>query len=243
MRGFSQETAETSSASPLAGAAAGTSLSGMSRHSTLLCAILCACAAFAGEDVSSQPARKPLFNGKDLDGWVAPADSNAWKVEQKLLLGASAGGAWLRTEKEYADFTLNFEYRLQAGANSGVSLRCPAKGDPAHDGVEIQLLDDAYPAYKNVEPAQRTGAIYMQVPARLRAAHPAGEWNTCEIACRGSEIVVSLNGVEVNRVNLNAERTGRDGRTPLRERPRSGFIALEARAGEVAFRKLEIRKL
>lgn len=180
--------------------------------------------------------------GKDLKGWVVTGETNDWTVEKGVLSCESAKGSWLRTEKEYADFVLKLEYRLSPGANSGVSIRCPAKGDPAHDGLEVQLLDDGSSLYKNVEPEQRTGAIYMQAASRTnaRAALPAGEWNRCEISCIGAEVVVRINDVEVNRVNLWAFKTGRDGRSALKDRPLNGVIALEARNGRVDFRKITI---
>lgn len=156
--------------------------------------------------------------------------------------GTASKEAWLRSENELADFELKFEYRLASGANGGVSLRCPKVGDPAHDGIEIQLLDDGFSAYRNLKSEQHTGAIYMQAAPRTRSGNAAGEWNVCEISCRGSEVSVRINAIEVNRVNLNSFKKGLDGRTPLSQRLASGVLALEARNGAVAYRKIVIEK-
>jgi len=184
-----------------------------------------------------------LFNQKDLTGWQAPEGLAQWSAADGILASGGEKDSWLRSESEYADFVLRLEYRLAAGANSGVSIRCPKDGDPAHEGLEVQLIDDTHALYKNLKPEQYTGAIYMQAAARTKAAKPAGEWNQCEISCRGVELVVRINGIEVNRVNLNSQKKGLDGRTPLSERARSGVIALEARGGRVEFRKLSIERL
>jgi len=183
---------------------------------------------------------KALFNGKDLDGWIVSGGMTEWKAERGILFSEGTKNSWLRTEKEYTDFVLKFEYRLASGANSGVSLRCPSSGDPAHEGLEVQLLDDGSGLYKNLRPEQYTGAIYMQAAARTKAALAAGEWNRCEITCLGTEVIVRINDVEVNRVNLKAHKTGKDGRLALSERAESGVIALEARGGRVEFKKLTI---
>jgi len=198
-----------------------------------------AVAAFAAE----KPTGTALINTNDLSGWQAPEGLSQWSATKGVLASDGEKVSWLRTESEYTDFVLRLEYRLASGANSGVSVRCPKSGDPAHDGLEVQLIDDAHALYKNLKPEQYTGAIYMQAAARTRAAKPAGEWNQCEISCRGVELVVRINGIEVNRVNLNSYKKGLDGRTPLSERARSGVIALEARGGHVEFQKLFIERL
>jgi hypothetical protein len=41
--------------------------------------------------------------------------------------------------------------------------------------------------------------------------HPSGEWNSCDIVCRGDTITVTINGVVQNRVTGCSLREGRIG--------------------------------
>src|SRR5262245_35480772 len=83
-------------------------------------------------------------------GWVvtewrdlakpAPKDVH-WTVKDGILSGGKQRGTWLISEKEYSDFILEFEIKLTERGNSGVALRAPMKGDPAFDGMELQVAD------------------------------------------------------------------------------------------------------
>ena len=84
-----------------------------------------------------------LYNGKDLTGWHAKNGKiEAWKANGEMISCVAPGGGWLTSDKVYGDFELRLEYRIHAGGNSGVGIRYPAEGDPAHVGMEIQVLDD-----------------------------------------------------------------------------------------------------
>src|SRR5262249_6812297 len=49
----------------------------------------------------------PLFNGKDLDGWVIKGKKEGWQVKDGVIRSEGArGGDWMRTKKEYGDFVL-----------------------------------------------------------------------------------------------------------------------------------------
>src|SRR5262249_32869237 len=86
-------------------------------------------------------------------GWVVDGGSpRAWRVEDGELVatgrapGTYTDTGWLLTERSYADFRLRFEFRLSAGANSGVALRAvPGEktGDsPIPERLAVQILDE-----------------------------------------------------------------------------------------------------
>lgn len=186
----------------------------------------------------------PLYNGRDLSGWaVKDGRLESWKADGELLSCVAGGGGWLRTEREYADFVLRVDWRIPPGGNSGVGIRFPLRGDPAHQGMEIQILDDNAPEYTNLKPAQYTGSIYYQVAPSRRAARPAGEWNTYEITCDGPRVRVVLNGVEIVNINVDDYQVGEGGYPPLAQRPRSGYIGLQSHGSRVDFRNLQIKVL
>ena len=47
-------------------------------------------ASCTGAGEAADPAWKPLFNGKDLSGWV-PVGSAVWKVEDGVVVGGQDG--------------------------------------------------------------------------------------------------------------------------------------------------------
>src|SRR3990172_4759057 len=71
----------------------------------------------------------------------APPAGAEWKVENGVLVGSDPRGTWLVSEKEFGDFVLEFEWRLGERGNSGCALRAPLFGDPAFDGLELQMVD------------------------------------------------------------------------------------------------------
>src|SRR6185437_2800024 len=105
--------------------------------------------------------------------------------------------------------------RLTAGSNSGVYLRAPA--DTSHisrTGMEIQLLDETDPRYKDIKDWQRTGAIYHVKAPEPGHLKPTGQWNTMQITADGPRVTITLNGALVvddrldSHPELFAEHTG-----------------------------------
>lgn len=188
---------------------------------------------------------QPLFNGQDLEGWE-PADLQAgtcWQVEDGMLACNGSEGTWLRSRKEFGDFDLRLEYRLEPGGNSGVFLRVPENG--AHQGrannnggpsgVEVQILDDAAERYRNLQPYQYSASVYGIAAAKERVARPAGEWNSLQITCRGTHYRVIHNGITV--VDAAAEAF-----PELAERELRGYLGLQNHGTRVWFRRLRIRE-
>jgi hypothetical protein len=191
-----------------------------------------------------------LYNGKDLSGWeVQGGKIDSWKADGELLSCVKSKGGWLRTSKVYSDFVLRIEYRIPKGGNSGVGLRFPPVGDPAHDGMEIQILDDPAPEYAGIKPAQHTGGVYYQAPAKQGVAKPPGEWNKYEITCLGPHVKVVLNDQVVNDVWVDKYTKGEGGHKPLSERPEVGYIGMQshefhgANGTRIDFRNIELQDL
>ena len=108
------------------------------RRLLVIWTVLTACHGWA------QPGAQTLFNGNDLTGWRAMfgGSLDAWAVENGEIVVAQAGrGGWLRTERMYRDFELEFDFLIPPGGNSGVGLRCSSVGDPAFSGFEVQIFD------------------------------------------------------------------------------------------------------
>lgn len=184
----------------------------------------------------------PLFNGKDLSGWIERGSKGGYVVEDGKLV-CLPHGRFLFTEKEYADFSFKFEFKLTPGANNGVAIRSPLEGNPAYDGMEIQILDDYHPRYRNLRPAQYHGSIYDVVPAKRGYLKPAGQWNEEEIICKGSHVKVILNGAVI----VDADLSKITDPEVLKRHPglkrRSGHIGFFGHGDRVEFRNIRIKVL
>jgi hypothetical protein len=169
--------------------------------------------AFAGMSAVPQVQEAgftPLFNGKDLTGWVYGTRNGApnktgkgYQVENGVIFTTKDDGGNLFTEKEYSDFTLRFEVKLTENANNGIGIRAPLEGDAAYVAMEIQVLDDGGSQYTALQPAQYHGSVYQMFPAKRGHQKPVGEWNVEEITAKGRRITVTLNGVTIVDANLD----------------------------------------
>jgi hypothetical protein len=188
----------------------------------------------------------PLFNGVDLKGWKRfDVKNDVWSVEdRKIVCAGKAGGGWLGTEREYADFELRLEYRLAPGGNSGVYIRAPDKGHISRAGMEIQILDDNHPRYAKLDFYQYTGSIYHVVAPTQRAGKKAGEWNQLVIHAEGRQVIVILNGKKI--VDADLDRCRRDPKVAKEHHGlarTTGRIGLQSHSERVEFRNLRIRDI
>jgi hypothetical protein len=181
-----------------------------------------------------------LFNGKDLTGWKATGKMEVWGVENGLLVLKGGGGGWLMTEKEYGDFELRVEYRFpQKMTNSGVGIRAPLKGDPAYQGMEIQLIDDVN--WKGLKPTQNSGAIYDVVPPAKMVNKAIGEWNDMRIIAKGRQVKIELNGTILVDADLDKYKEHFK-KHPGLER-KDGHIGLQSYNYRVDFRNIFLKPL
>jgi hypothetical protein len=192
-----------------------------------------------------EPGFTLLFDGKSLKGWILVGGRGpGYVVENGILVCPAEGGGNLFTEKEYSNFILRFEFRMEPGGNNGVGIRAPLQGDAAYQGMEIQILDDQHPKYKGwIKPEQHHGSIYDVIPARTGFLKPAGEWNEEEIMADGRHIRVTLNGVIILDVNLDIVREP----AVLKRHPgllrTSGHIGFLGHGTRVEFRNIRIKEL
>jgi hypothetical protein len=107
-----------------------------------------------------------------------------WKVDEGILVFDGRGES-LCTDKDYEDFELFVDWKIEEGGDSGIYLR----GSPQ---VQIwgpdQSLDGSGGLYNN-----------QKGPSKplVRADNPVGEWNTFHIKMIGERVTVYLNGVLV----------------------------------------------
>ncbi len=180
-----------------------------------------------------------IFNGRDFDGWAGPLDKNA--IEDQTIL---AQHGTIYTEKEYGDFSVQFEFKLPPGGNNGLAIRYPGQGDTAYVGMcELQVLDDPHSRYAELDPRQYHGSAYGMIAAHRGYLRPAGQWNFQRVTVMGSTIKVELNGnvildgdlSKVTEYMANSPHPGKD--------RGKGHFGLAGHGDPVVYRDLEIKEL
>ena len=191
----------------------------------------------------------PLFNRRDLSGWKglvgdpvkrakmmpeelekaqALADESMhvhWKVDEGILVFDGRGES-LCTDKDYEDFELFVDWKIEEGGDSGIYLR----GSPQ---VQIWGLDQSLDG---------SGGLYnnQKGPSKplVRADNPVGEWNTFHIKMIGERVTVYLNGVLVVDDVVMENYWERD--KPIYP---SGQIELQAHNTSLNFRNIFIHNI
>jgi hypothetical protein len=178
----------------------------------------------------------PLFNGKNLDGWVGNKDSYQAKEGMIVIEPKGGGGGNLFTEKEYGDFILRFEFQLTPGANNGLGIHAP---------LELQILDNEAEKYSKLEEYQYHGSVYGVMAAKRGFLKPVGEWNRQEVVVQHPKIKIILNGTTILEGDyLEAGKNGTlDGKAhPGLQRSR-GHIGFLGHGDVLSFRNIRIKEL
>lgn len=186
-----------------------------------------------------------LFNGKNLDGWIGNKTDYMVEDGTIVIYPDKGGHGNLYTEKEYSDFNFRFEFKLTPGANNGLGIRTPLKGDAAYIGMELQILDNTASIYKNLKEYQYHGSVYGVIPAKRGYLKPIGEWNSQEVIAKGPNIKVILNGTII--VDGNIEEASKNGTIDGKKHPglkqTKGHIGFLGHGSVVRFRNIRIKDL
>ena len=193
----------------------------------------------------------PLFNGKDLSGWVpVNVSPKTFTARDGMIISTGKPTGVLRTEKMYENCIVELEWRhMKEGGNAGLFLwgdGVAAPGIPFTRGIEVQILDNAYNAKGKNEWFTTHGDIFPIHGAKMTPAGKVAlsgvrsfpseelsksspEWNHYRVVANDGEIRLSVNGKEVS-VGKSCW-------------PRKGYIFLESEGSECHFRNLRIQEL
>jgi len=149
-----------------------------------------------------------LFDGQTLNGWKLVSGKGAgYGVTNGVIYCARGGGGNLFTEREFDDFVLRVEFKLEDGSNNGIGIRAPFERDAAYEGMEIQILEEGAALrgkWGKLREEQYHGSVYDCIAAKKGALKPPGQWNTEEITARGRNIKVVVNGKTILDADLNS---------------------------------------
>ena len=175
------------------------------------------CSATAAEEKLNTPPEgfTALFNGVDLTGWkglvgnpksraemkpedLAAAQAKAdqkmrdhWKVENGIIVFDGKGDS-LCTAKDYANFELYVDWKIEKAGDSGIYLR----GSP-----QVQIWDTDHEPLWKLGANKGSGSLWNNQKnpnqAEVKADKPVGEWNTFFIRMVGEKVTIQLNGKNV----------------------------------------------
>lgn len=197
------------------------------------------------------PSFEPLFNGRDLSGFVdVNTSKDTWWVEDRILKATGHPIGVMRTEKQYQNFILDIEWRhMEPGGNSGVfvwSNGVPQGDTPYPRGLEVQMLDTQWAeihdrpveyVHGHLFPAQGLKGTIPDNPSEIEGrsyalenrVNPTGQWNRYIVVCVDGTVKLSVNGKFVNGIRSTKRK--------------KGYICPESEGAEVHFRKINIMEL
>lgn len=184
----------------------------------------------------SQAAPVSLFNGIDLTGWKG----DGYYVDGGELI-CTTKGRLLVSDKEYADYELEFDFKLPPAGNHGLGIHYLGGGDPSQTGMEVQILDDGAVMYQKLKDYQFHGSLYLLKAAKRGQLNPIGQWNHQKVTVLGDQVTVELNGVVITEANLADLSRLYPSHQGVKRR--SGRICLCGHGDRVSFRNFMINEI
>jgi hypothetical protein len=198
---------------------------------------------------------KPLFNGRDLTGWVRVNTApKTFFVKDNEIITTGRPMGFLRTDRQYENFVCEFDWmhvNTKEVGNSGFFVwgdPLPAVGTVYTRGIEVQVLVNLTYTDKKTGAVTATsqGDLFSIWGASCKPDRPhplgwerclpsenrakgGGEWNHYRVEANDGRITLAVNGKEVSGVS--------------KCHPRKGYLALESEGAECHFRNLKIKEL
>ncbi len=204
-----------------------------------------------GGDTKEMPvtegAATPLFDGKTLEGWVQKNGTATYKVEDGTIVGTTAKNSpnsFLTTVKDYGDFDMEFEVKVDDALNSGIMIRSRTEGGTNEGRVNGPQVEIEASGKNGAEAGYIYGEAiggWMTPEADLKPhkTFKDGEWNKMRILAQGPRIRTWINGEQIS--DLTDEK--------VFESHPTGFIGLQVHGVgdngpfQVAWRNLAIKDL
>lgn len=174
----------------------------------------------------------PLFDGKTLDGWVQHNGTATYRVEDGTIVGKTSQGSpnsFLCTKKDYSDFELKFEVKVDDELNSGVQIRSVSKEEIKKGRVHGPQVEIATNGNAGYIYGEALGTGWLSADPKPHDAFKKGEWNAYHVTAIGKSIKACINGVEI--ADLVDEKSGMA----------SGFIGLQVHAIKAGAGPYEVR--
>lgn len=151
-----------------------------------------------------------LFDGKTLEGWTQKNGTATYRVEDGAVVGKTMEGSpnsFLCTDKDYGDFELKFEVKVDKGLNSGVQIRSKTKDQPTGQkkndkvgrvyGPQVEI--ETGPAEAGYVYGEATGFGWLTPKERLIPHNHFKNdgWNKFHVIAKGPRIQTFINGEKI----------------------------------------------
>ncbi|MCL2622324.1 MAG: DUF1080 domain-containing protein [Planctomycetaceae bacterium] len=143
---------------------------------------------------------KPLFNGKDINGWIKRGGDATYYVEDGCIVGQRGDGpnTFLCTPDEYGNFILYYECKFDEPINSGVQFRSSARGNGSRAvvyGYQCELDQNTPDSGRVYDESRRGRWLNERANENSATAYIKDEWNKVVIQAIGPRIKIWVNGV------------------------------------------------
>jgi hypothetical protein len=174
---------------------------------------------------------------EDLAAAQALANKSAhehWRVENGVII-FDGKGQNLCTDKDYGDFELYVDWKIEKAGDSGIYLR----GSP-----QIQIWDpELSPKFHEGQTVGSGGIFNNKNNSRVAtkvADKPIGEWNTFWIKMVGDKVTVKLNGETVVDNVTMENYWDKERATPIYSK---GTIELQNHGNTLYFKNIYLKEL
>ncbi len=166
-----------------------------------------------------------LFDGKTLNGWKQRGGKAKYTVEDGVIVGTTVPNtpnSFLSTEKNYANFILEVDFKVDPSMNSGIQIRSNEFKEGDQQPVEGKKIPAGrvYGYQVEIDPSERawSGGIYdesrrgwlnnLEKNPAARKAFKQNEWNHYRIEAIGGRIRTWVNGVPAADLKDNMTASG-----------------------------------
>lgn len=155
-----------------------------------------------------------LFNGKDLTGWEQKNGLAKYEAKDGCIVGTSvpnSPNSFLCTTKDYGDFELEFEVKVDAALNSGVQIRShsiPGYQNGRVHGYQVEIAVGGFSGGIYDE-ARRGKFLNAEQPSdKIKGLLKDNEWAKYRVVCQGDRIQTWVNGVQVTDLKDDMTKSG-----------------------------------
>ncbi|MEM6915327.1 MAG: DUF1080 domain-containing protein [Verrucomicrobiota bacterium] len=152
-----------------------------------------------------------IFDGSDMESleteghWTIADDGSLYLEPREGEEGWKRYHHYIWLKEKYGDFVFDFEYKHEAGGNSGFYFRVDDRADPVTSGFEVQILDSTGKADEEMGHHDNGGIIKTQGASKNMTIAP-GEWNRMTVTMKGNHLTVILNGEKVQDFDLSEKK-------------------------------------
>ena len=187
--------------------------------------------AYSKEKKDDSPWEK-LFDGNTLEGWSILGGNATYKIINGEVIGTSTlntPNTFLSSDKNYSDFILELEYKVDSKLNSGIQIRSnsnPSYRNGVVHGYQIEIDPSERAWSAGIYDEQRRGWLNtLSSNVKAQKAYKQNDWNKYRIEAIGDTIKTWINdipaayliddmtatgfiGLQVHSIGNNKEKEG-----------------------------------